>query len=158
MAVSLAILLQVLVSAPLLLRMAGGDGAVWLDGVPTCHAQGGTQRPGDPALPSHDHAHCVLCQGNLLAAAPPPVLLPSHGVARLRLATRARGAARPRERRRFEGYASRAPPGFGPSPASFSRSPSQSVAPEPSCPASPHSSPPCRCCCARRAPLSPMRI
>jgi hypothetical protein len=35
MAVSLAILLQVLVSAPLLLRMAGGDGAVWLDGVPT---------------------------------------------------------------------------------------------------------------------------
>jgi hypothetical protein len=100
-----AILLQVLLGAPLLIRMSAGG--TWLAGVPTCHRDASDQ----PAGPEgHDHAHCVLCQGNLL---PPPasaIPVPRPGAEAALPASCIAMAAPPPGRRRHEGYASRAPP------------------------------------------------
>jgi hypothetical protein len=109
-----AILMQLMLAPPLLLRMAAD--AAWLAAIPTSHAGvapgpvADAGEPGQPALPAHDHAHCVLCQSHLVPLLAVAVALPLIVAACWRLATQAAGAAMPRGRRRFESYASRAPP------------------------------------------------
>ncbi len=114
MIVSLSILLQVIVSAPLLLRMADQAGASGLDRIPTCVAassaaeghQGGADRP-IPA--SHDHAHCLLCQGSLLPLLPGDISVPAPTPVILSMALAAHRGTAP-DGRRFEVYAPRGPP------------------------------------------------
>jgi hypothetical protein len=114
MAVSLAILLQVIVSAPLLLRMADQASASGLDGIPTCIAASYSAATHDehhdgPAPAPHDHAHCLLCQGSLLPLLAADVSIPAPTPAILSMALAAYRGATP-DGRRFEVYAPRGPP------------------------------------------------
>jgi hypothetical protein len=113
LAASVAILVQVLASGPLLLRMADDIAA------PICLSDAGEplDKSGSdhtaPGVPhsTHDHAQCVLCQGGLAPIMPggAPRAVPRM----LRPATADRPApiAATERPQRFESYAWRAPPG-----------------------------------------------
>jgi len=102
-AAAVALLLQ--------LAMAPGVFAAPPDGLlAICHAATGDRAP--PALPGHDHEHCLLCQAGTISLLEPPATpwLPVPGATTMSAVRVAhdlvRGAGR-------LAYASRAPPTIG---------------------------------------------
>ena len=109
--VAFALLLQVLVAAPLAIRMAAVSALD--DMTATCAtvvAPAPDMSPERQVVPLHHHAACPLCDGHAVPVALPaaPAVLPPRAVAWLFL--RPQPTAPPERTVRFTPYLSRAPP------------------------------------------------
>jgi hypothetical protein len=109
---SMAILLQVLLAAPLLLRMSVPADAAGSAGFPICSAfaSASASSPHGPLPAAHDHAHCPLCQNGFLPLLAAGVALPLPVHTLLALARQPHRHAAPDGHRRFSAFAPRAPP------------------------------------------------